>query len=278
MNHDEADNTAMLAISMLPPDKIDLVKRTVAKGATDDELEMFLYVAQRSGLNPFLRQIHAVKRWNAEERREVMAIQVGIDGLRLVADRTGRYAPGRDTIFGYNDAGELENATAFVKKHTVAGLIWHEYSATALFGEYAQRKRDGSVTQMWATKPHIMLAKCAEALALRRGFPAETSGLYIHEELPAENDDHAATLPPVIAMPEERATTVPTQSDIAPIASPPAPENLSENDRRYLLAQCKRHGRTFADLKNWLGTQGVASTLLIPASLKAAAEIWIAEG
>jgi len=160
-------------------EQVDLIKRTVAKGATNDELALFLYQAKRTGLDPLLRQIHAVKRWS--EGREVMAIQTGIDGYRLIADRTERYTPGRATTFEHDDNGKLVSATAFIKK-LVAGE-WHEVTATAYYDEYVQKKRDGNPNRFWKGMPHNQLAKCAEALALRRAFPAELSGLYTHEEM-----------------------------------------------------------------------------------------------
>ena len=162
----------------LTAEQVDLIKRTVAKGATDDELALFLYQAKRTGLDPLLRQIHAVKRWS--EGKEAMAIQTGIDGYRLIADRTERYAPGAATIFQHEN-GKLVSATAFVKK-LVAG-VWHEVTAIAFYDEYVQKKKDGSPNRFWGGMPHNQLAKCAEALALRRAFPAELSGLYTHEEM-----------------------------------------------------------------------------------------------
>ena len=76
-------------------EQIDLIKRTVANGATDDELKLFLLVAQKKGLDPFSRQIHFVKRkkFNSVTRQyeEYGVIQTGIDGYRSIANKTGEY-------------------------------------------------------------------------------------------------------------------------------------------------------------------------------------------
>ncbi|CCB87753.1 phage recombination protein Bet [Simkania negevensis] len=165
--------------------KLDLIKRTICKGATNDELQLFIHACKRTGLDPFMRQIFAVKRWDSSTKKEIMTIQTGIDGYRLIADRTGKYAPGKDTEFGYDNKGNIRWAKAYIKKMTPDGQ-WHEISAIAFWEEYVQTTREGKSTLFWLKKSHIMLSKCTEALALRKTFPAERSGIYTKEEMAQE--------------------------------------------------------------------------------------------
>jgi phage recombination protein Bet len=153
--------------------KLELVKRTVANGASDDELELFLYHAKRAGLDPLAKQIYFVKRKGRG------TIQAGIDGLRLVADRTGLYAGNDDAVFdGETECGWPARATVTVYKMVHGQRC--AFSATARWNEYYPGDELGF---QWRKMPHVMLAKCAEALALRKAFPMEMSGLYVHEEM-----------------------------------------------------------------------------------------------
>lgn len=196
--------SALVQADYFTPDQVDLIKRTIAKGCTDDELKLFLHQCQRTGLDPFSRQIYAIRRneWDAEVGAKVpkMVIQTAIDGYRVIADRTGRYAPGPEPTFEYDDKRNLIAATAHVRKRTPDGT-WHDVAATAHFDEYAGYTAAGKLTRMWAEKPRIMLAKCAEALALRKAFPAELAGVYTGEEMeqadnPPDRTAHPAPLPP----------------------------------------------------------------------------------
>lgn len=164
--------------------KKDLIKRMFCKGSSDDELELFMHACKRSGLDPFMKQIYAIKRGMGD--KATMTIQTGIDGFRLLADRSGNYTPGRESTFTYDDKGKLFSATAYLKKRTTADNVWHEVSATAYMDEYS------SGQNLWAKMPRTMLAKCAEALALRKAFPAELAGLYTSEEM-SQADVHVNT-------------------------------------------------------------------------------------
>lgn len=272
---------ASTTITVWTDEQKDLIKRTVCKGASDDELAMFMYVSNRTGLDPFLRQIHSVprKEKNDDDKWvEVRSIQVGIDGLRLVADRSGNYAPGREPEFAYNPEGQLEKATAYVRKLTKDGT-WHEVAATAHYVEYVQkrgiwegsgsnRKKVGEEpNRMWTEKEHIMLAKCAEALALRKAFPAETSGLYIHEEM-QHLDQSPMAAGPTIETPRATGT--------APIEIEATPGTvIAENDRRRLFAECSKNGKTHTDLKEYLGRDhGIESTKDITPEVYPAVLAW----
>ena len=166
--------------SKLTRSQIDLIKGTIAKGATDDELKMFLYVCERTQLDPFTRQIHLTPRWDSKLGKEVRTPITGIDGYRSIAERTGAYAGNDDTIFDNEEIPKKATVTVY----KIVQGIRSPFTATARWEQYCPKKKDGTLASpLWAKMPHLMLGKCAEALALRKAFPAVMSGLYVAEEM-----------------------------------------------------------------------------------------------
>lgn len=179
------------------PQQIDLIRRQIAPDASRDELALFLEVCRGTGLNPFMRQIHAVFRnVNVNGRWEKrMAIQTGIDGYRLLAARTGQLAGIDDVVFDSEDGAHPNRATVTVYRMVSGQRV--PFTATARWTEYVQTTKDGKPTSMWQKMPYTMLGKCVEALALRKGFPAELSGVYTHEEMmQADNSQQPLPEPP----------------------------------------------------------------------------------
>lgn len=156
--------------------------------ASQGDLAVFFHQVQRTGLDPFARQIYMI------ERQGKQTIQTGIDGFRLIARRAAEHSRetfgepetlwcGSDGI--WHDVWLNPKLPPMAAKATVQrgdGI----FTGVATYAEYVARKRDGSINSMWSSKPAMMLAKCAEALALRKAFPQDLSGLYTADEMQSD--------------------------------------------------------------------------------------------
>ena len=171
------------------------------QGAPREDLQVFFHQCKRTGLDPFNREIYMIGRkqrdysgnWSTR-----YTIQVGIDGFRKIAHRKCEALKEPLSISqGYlaTPAGKWVDVWTDQTRPPVAAKVIvkrgaGEFVGVAHYAEYVGLKGDGKPNRMWATKPATMLAKCAEALALRKAFPMEMSGLYTTEEMEqADNPD-----------------------------------------------------------------------------------------
>ncbi len=191
------------------------VKQTVLKPkdreASAAELALLAEQSIRTGLDPMSRQIYGIYR--KTRGQEVMTLQVGIDGLRAIAERTGSYL-GQSGPYWCGEDGEWRDvwfadtpplAAKVIVRKAIGNHI-AETPAVAHFHEYAPMKDEWSngsktgrreLSGLWGDKPALMIAKCAEALALRKAFPQDMSGLYTDDEM-ARADARSTPLPPPV--------------------------------------------------------------------------------
>lgn len=163
--------------------------------ASAGDLAVFMHVAQRTGLDPFSRQLYMIKRWDSQANTNRWTIQTGIDGFRIIAARSGVYR-GQVGPQWCGDDGTWRDVWIATTPPAAArvGVLRADFDqpiyGIAVYSEYAQTKKNGDPTVMWATKPALMIAKCAEALALRKAFPHDLAGLVTDDE--TARDDRPA--------------------------------------------------------------------------------------
>lgn len=197
-----AQTTALSEESRKTLDGLILVRDVLTPDLTIPELQLFAVVANRSGLDPFARQIYAVKR------AEKMTIQTGIDGYRSIAVRTGEYDGQDEPTFG--PPCECGRGTAHPESSTVKVYrkgMSRAVGATAYWHEYVPDPgQSGKGDQMWRKMPHVMIAKVAEALALRKAFPWDPNrGTGIGGDVYTAEEMAQADHPPVVSVQERVA-------------------------------------------------------------------------
>lgn len=192
------------------PSQVAALRQVGIENASNGDLAVFLNYAQRTGLDPFARQIYMIGREDRRAGTTKWTIQASIDGLRIVAQRSREYAGqvgpewcGPDGV--WRDVWLPDEAPVAARVGVLRKGFAQPLYAVALVKEYASTYKDRHTDEvrlsgLWGTKPAVMIAKCAEALALRKAFPMDLSGLYTAEE--AELEDRA------IAVQEEQQESV----------------------------------------------------------------------
>jgi phage recombination protein Bet len=189
-------------MSFFTPEQEQIILNTFLGGASRQEAQVLLATVSRRRLDPFSRQVYFVKRWDEQKHAEVWAIQTSIDGLRSIAERTGKYDGQDEPEYGVEDGQRFCKVKVYRKDWARPAV------GVAYFNEFVQHKKDGSVTKFWRQMPKHMHAKCAEALAIRKAFPEDTGGLYIAEEFGAVDDG-------VTLHPAEDREQAPPKRDVA---------------------------------------------------------------
>ena len=202
-----------------------VIRMSVARACTDAEFDHFIAVAERTGLDPLRRQISAIILGQHDPTKRAMIPLATIDGLRAIAARQGDYRPMETAPALDVDPDKKNphtNPLGIVRAEVTVwrrfDANWYPITGEAWWDEYAplvaERGDDGAappdgggvrappdraakLATNWRRMGRVLICKCAEAQALRRGWPEDLSGLYGEEEL------HRAELEEILA--HERA-------------------------------------------------------------------------
>jgi len=166
--------------------KIELVKRMCAKNCSNDEFELFMYTAEKYGLDPLNKEIWAIKYGS-----NPAMIMSSRDGFLSIAHRSGQF-DGMETTYTKCENGEDDSATCIVYRKDMKYPI----KSTVYLNEFNK-----SANPLWNSKPKVMLCKVSESFALRRAFSVHS--IYTTEEIDQVKTDEIKTSFEVVANDEK---------------------------------------------------------------------------
>lgn len=186
---------------------IDVLESSFYPGAKHESIALVLGYCRAAGLDPMQRPVHIVPMWDSKRGGMRDVVMPGIGLYRTGAARTGQYAGIDEPVFGPDVTETIGRVPVTypqwcrvtVKRALPSGAIV-EFSAREFWREcYAAKggkERDVSPNAMWAKRPYGMLAKCAEAQALRKAFPELGSAPTAEEMLDQAIELEADATPP----------------------------------------------------------------------------------
>jgi phage recombination protein Bet len=160
--------------------------------APDADKQVFHHVCQITGLDPFRRQIYMIGRNEKQpdgKYRKKWTIQTGIDGFRVIAEDHPQYAGTLDPEWCGEDGVWRETWTdrrppVMARVKVLRHDRQHPITLPVRFSEFAATYgASGDLQGQWKTKPAHMIAKVAEAAALRKAFPRQLAGVYTDDEM-----------------------------------------------------------------------------------------------
>lgn len=180
----------MTALVEFQPRQLNLIRQTVAKDCNPAEFDQFIHICKHTRLDPLRRQIYCFVFNKLDADRRQMTVVTSIGGYRSIAERTGNYRP--DTKAPRYKKGEVNEKTnplgierCEVTVYKFSHGDWHPVTGDAWWDEYVplyngeiDKKKTG-----WVKMPRIMIAKCAEANALRKAWPDDFAALHTEEEI-----------------------------------------------------------------------------------------------
>lgn len=175
-----------------------VILETCCGGASQSEARALIAIAEARGMNPILGECYFVKRWDNQKGKDVWAVQAAIDSFRIKAEQTGLYAGQDEPEYEYDKDGFIVLARVRVYRKD-----WPRPAVgVARWSEYVQTTKKGDPTRFWQQMPHNQLAKCAEALALRKAFPAVLAKVYTPEEMAQADNEAPPQLAPAAPAPK----------------------------------------------------------------------------
>lgn len=200
-------------------EQIELIKRTVAKGASDDELKLFLHLAARYDLDPFTRQIWFIKYGDDAH------IFTGRDGFLHIAHRSGAFNGMQTQIreepigFEIRYYNRKEKKVEVLKRPSqfVAVCTVYRKDMTEPFVCEVWESEYSTGQGLWPTKRRVMIQKVAEASTLRRAF--DISGLYLPEEVSENEVEVVSGDRPAIASLELKEALLSKVSELAEVSN-----------------------------------------------------------